>query len=180
LSGAPNAPPVTIKLELGVGLQHGPSAFARIGGAGSVYEVDSSILAELSVDPLFYRARLLRDLPAGAQITHVKLTDNVTKAVIFDQAISSDPKDAALQPLRKDLQTLRAKKFVLGTFSPTVKIEGEDRPWKYLLEATATPAGGTGGAQASLTSIFLSERVGGTTQYAGSPEFSAIWKSSSR
>jgi Domain of unknown function (DUF4340) len=176
---APPAPPRTLKLELGVGNAGGTSVYARAGGAGSVYEVDAEILRETPVQPLAYRDHLLRELPAGAQITALRLTDAATKAVLFERQITAATgKDDPLQVLLEQLSVLRAKAFVADQFTPTVNVAGEERPWKYQLDATITLGGGAAGPQTSTTTLFFSERTGGTTQLAGSasPEFSGVWE----
>jgi hypothetical protein len=176
LAGSPGAAAQSLKLELGTGAQRGPNVYARLGGSGSVYQVDAEILRELPVLPLVYRDRLLRELPAGAQITHLKLTEVASKAVIFDQAISADTKGDAVQKLLEQLRTLRAKDFISDQFTPTFSVAGEERPWKYQLEATIALVGGTAGAQTSTTLLSVSDRIGGTVQYAGSAEFGAVWQ----
>jgi len=57
-----------------------------------------------------------------------------------------------------------------------VTVAGEERPWHYRLEATATLVGGAG-EQTSVTTLFLTGRVGGDQQLAGSPanEFNAVF-----
>lgn len=179
LAHAPNTPPRTIKLELAVGSAGGENVYARVGGAGSVYAVDAEILRETPVQPLVYRDHLLRELPAGAQVTAVRLVDATSKAVIFERQVSAaTAKEAALQRLLEQLGVLRAKAFVSDQFTPTVNVAGEERPWKYQLDATITLGGGAAGPQTGTTTLFFSERAGGTTQFAGSasPEFGGVWE----
>ncbi len=179
LAHAPTAAARTIKLELGTGTVGGVSAYAQVGGAGTVYEVDSEILRETPVDPLGYRDRLLRELPAGAQITSLRLTDITTKAVLFERNISAaTAKEDAVQTLVGQLTVLRAKAFVSDQFGPNVTVDGDVRPWKYQLDATITLVSGAAGPQTSTTTLFLTDRLGGTRQLAGSPspEFGGVWE----
>jgi hypothetical protein len=178
LAHAPSAAARTIKLELGAGNAGGSSAFARVGGSGSVYEVDPEILRETPVDPLGYRDRLLRELPPGAQITALRLTDITSKAVLFERQISPTAKDDAVKTLVGQLAVLRAKAFVSDQFVPNVMADGEVRPWKYQLDATITLVSGAAGPQTSTTTLFLTDRLGGNRQLAGSssPEFNGVWE----
>ena len=64
---------------------------------------------------------------------------------------------------------------MLDSFPPTVDIAGQARPWRYSLEATLSLVGGTGIQTAPYT-LFFTERTGGGTQLAGSPEFNAVFE----
>jgi len=57
-----------------------------------------------------------------------------------------------------------------------VNVGGDDRPWRYRLDATISLVGGSAD-QTSTTSLFLSPRVGGNRQLAGSPsnEFNVVF-----
>ncbi|HXB03087.1 MAG TPA: DUF4340 domain-containing protein [Opitutaceae bacterium] len=183
-----STPPSTLTVQLGLGSD--ASVYARISGVDSVYAVDPSILAATPVATRAYRDRLLRDLPAGAKITGLKLTRLADKTVLFekslavsadntkpatwDAVLASEPADrrAALQALLAALRTLRAKDFVLDEFPSTVPVGGENRPWSYQLDTTISLAAASG-APATTTTTLLSftERISGGTQLAGSPEF---------
>jgi len=183
-----NTPPPALTLQLGLGSD--ASVYAKISGVNSVYAVDPSILAATPVVTRAYRDRLLRDLPAGAKITGLKLTRLADKTVLFekslaapadttkpatwDSALASEPDDhrAALQALLAALRTLRAKEFVLDEFPSTVPVGGENRPWSYQLDTTISLAAASGApATTATTQLFFTERISGGTQLAGSPEF---------
>jgi len=187
-STALNTPPPALTLQLGLGSD--ASVYARISGIDSVYAVDPSILAATPIVTHAYRDRLLRDLPAGAKITGLKLTRLADKTVLFeksftapadnakpatwDAALAFEPADrrAALQALLAALRTLRAKDFVLDEFPSTVPVGGENRPWSYQLDTTISLAAASGTpATTTTTQIFFTERISGGTQLAGSPEF---------
>jgi hypothetical protein len=187
-STALNTPPPALTLQLGLAAD--ASVYARISGADSVYAVDSSILAATPVITRAYRDRLLRDLPAGAKITGLKLTRLADKTVLFekslaapadntkpatwDAVLAAEPADrrAALQALLAALHTLRAKDFVLDEFPSTVPAGGANRPWGYQLDTTISLAAASGApATTTTTQLFFTERISGDTQLAGSPEF---------
>lgn len=135
----------------------------------------------------YYRNRLLRELPAGARITGLSLTDATARTEIFARQLAggetwaqalakeAEPRRTALLGLLDQLGNLRAKDFVLDSFPPTVEIGGEMRPWKYALEATLSLVGGTGG-QTDAIKLFFTERTGGGTQFAGSPGFNVVFE----
>ncbi len=177
LAGAPNVPPATITLRIGVNADRTQSC-ARVGDGESVsvYRVDPAI-SDVPVRALDYRDRLLRELPAGAQITGLRLLDAATNAVIFERQISAPlTKDDPQQALLAQLRTLRAARFVEDHYTATVRVAGEEHPWKYQLEMTIALVGGPAAAQAGTTRLSLSERLGGTTQLAGAEEFGAVWE----
>jgi hypothetical protein len=189
-----NTPPRTLTLQLGLGTD--ASVYARIAGVNSVYAVDPSILSATPIVTRAYRDRLLRDLPAGAKITGLKLTRLADKSVVFEKSLAApadnakpatwdallatEPADrrAAFMTLKDAMQTLRAKDFVLDEFSATVPAGGENRPWSYRLDTTISLAAAASGAPATTTTtqLFFTERMGGSTQLAGSPEFGAVFE----
>jgi hypothetical protein len=196
-SGAPpaalNTQPPALTLQLGLGAD--ASVYARISGTDSVYAVDPSILAATPVVNRAYRDRLLRELPAGAKITGLKLTRLADKTVLvekslaapgdaagpatWDDVLAAEPADrrSALQTLLAALHTLRAKDFILDEFASTVPAGGENRPWSYQLDATIALAAASGApATTTTTQLFFTERVGGAIQLAGSREFGAVFE----
>jgi hypothetical protein len=177
--------PVPIALELGTDAKH--NVYARLGPSSnpgpSIYAVDAAILRELPVTPQAWRERLLRELPAGAHLTTLKLTDLASGKVVLDTTLNEagqPPAGTANAPaiatVVTQLRSLRAREFVPGQFADKVTVAGEERPWRYRLEATVTLVGGAG-EQTSVTTLFLTGRVGGDRQLAGSPakEYNAVF-----
>lgn len=176
----PGAAPQT--LQIGVAAQRDALAYARLAISPSIYAVDADILREMPVAPRAWRDRVLRDLPAGARITALKLIDLNDNKVLLDATIDSTghptestPGAPAVQAILAQLKTLRAKSFVQDQFVDKVVVGGDERPWRFRLDATITLTGGAG-EQTSTTSLFLSPRVGGDRQLAGSPEFNAVFE----
>jgi hypothetical protein len=164
--------------------------YAKLAGAPFVYVVAADILDETPVVPRLFRNHLLRELPAGARITGLKLTETVGGRLLFEKnlgdaaappswenALAGESADrkAAVLSLLEQLRELRARRFVADQFAPAVEVAGEMRPWKYTLAATLAFTSGTG-AQTATSTLFLSERTGGMTQLAGSPEFNVIFE----
>lgn len=178
----PGTPAVT--LQIGQPARRDGPAYAKLAEDVSVYAVDPEILRETPVAVRAWRERLLRDLPAGARITALQLTDLADKHVILDTAVDTNGQPAATVPvpdavpkILAGLRQLRAQEFVLDQFVDRVVAAGEERPWRYQLTATITLTGGAG-EQTSTTTLFLTPRLGGGRQLAGSPanEFNAVFE----
>jgi hypothetical protein len=168
--------PTPVRLLIGSGQDR--QTYARLASQENIYHVSDEILRNTPVDPLYYRQRLLRELPASTTISSLKLTDQFTDTVLFETALPL-PADTKLnreaaEALVTHLRSLRAKNFVAGTFTKTVFTAGEERGWKYRLDATLTPTGTD--ATAATSTLFLAERAGGGIQLAGSAEFNAVFE----
>lgn len=179
--------PATMTLQIGVGTQRGPRAYARLDKARYVYEVDADILRGTPVDALAWRDRRLRELPAGARITSVRLTEAANGREVLKRTLGKDDAGASVaganetpaqrdawQKLLAQLRSLRARDFVRDRFASRVPVLGEDRPWKYQLDVTVELTGGAT-TQTSTQTLFFSERVGGVTQLAGAADLDAIF-----
>ena len=184
---AAGSAPASVKLLIGVASEREGLAYAKLANEPFVYLVNPDILRETPVAVTYYRDRLLWELPAGARVTGLTLTDESAKTVVFshelagaetwEQALAGEPaaRRAALLGLIEQLRSLRAKSFVADSFAPTVEIGGEARPWKYSLAATLSLVGGSG-AQTETRKLFFAERTGGGTQLAGSPQFNVVFE----
>ena len=174
--------PSPAKLELGFDRDRRVLRARFVGGdATTIFEVRPEIVTDASLQPLAYRNRVLRELPAGARITRLRLIDEtVPDKPLLDQNLadaSAVPAAGNVADLLRQLQTLRADTFVTESFDPkAVRIDNTDRPWRYRLEADITLASGVGSSSTTTTTLFLSERTGGTVQYAGAEEFRAVWR----
>jgi hypothetical protein len=171
---------------LRLGTDNRGGVFARVGTAAdpgsSIYRVEVDLPRDFPVDAIAWRQRDLRELPASARIIAVKLTDLSTHETVFDTTGGSDKpaiaaRDAeAAQVVTAALRKLHAKRFVRDDFEEKLILGGEERPWRFQLEAVVSLPGGTGGEQTSTTALFLTERVGGGQQLAGSKEFEAVFE----
>lgn len=173
-----------IALQIGISTPRDEVAYARVAGNSSIYGVDAEILRDTPVVTRAWRDRLLRELPAGARITAVKLTDLAENSVLLDTSIdaSGQPVNSAassapaIHTVLSGLRSLRAQEFILDQFVDRVVVAGDERPWRYRLDATVTLVGGAG-EQTSTTTLYLTPRVGGERQLAGSPatEFNTVF-----
>ncbi len=187
VGGGVAAASAQLTLFLAVSGSSSGSVQARIDGQTFVYAVAGDTLNELPVAARLYREHTLRTLSEGAQITGLSLTATDGSASVYVHplatgetwatALATEPeaRRKAIETVLIQLRTLRAKQFVSDTFAPTTLVNGQPAPWKYKLDATLALGGGTG-AQTTTTSLFISERTGGGTQFAGSPELGVIFE----
>jgi hypothetical protein len=68
------------------------------------------------------------------------------------------------------LRELRAQAIVREDFPATTLVDGVEKPWAYILEATLEPAPPTGPLV-----LHFAERTGGSTQLAGSPALGLVF-----
>ena len=187
--GGPHATEaLTFTLQIGVSPDLPGVAFARVTNAPFVYQILPDILDETPALARHYRQRLLRELPEGARITGLALIDFATNAPVYsrqlaetdqnwDGALAAEPeaRRKALAALLAQLRVLRARNFTTDAFTPDHADTPQGaRPWKYRLEATLSFPGGNGAAQVSTSTLFLTERVSGTLQLAGTTEFGGV------
>lgn len=159
-------------LEIGLG-SAGGTVYARVGNQPYIYTVPADTLASIPVSPLVFRQRLLQQLPDGARIASLRVTDLQTKADLLDTHFTEAGKSA--EALRDALRTVRADLFIADGLPDELAVAGEIRPWKYRVEATIALTGGDG-TQSSKLVLLFTERLGGVTQFAGSPEFNVVFK----
>ena len=180
LTLAGTATPLTLQL----GTDSAGKVYARLANTSSIYGVDVDLRTDFLVTPRTWRDPQVREpLPAAARISALKLTDLLTNTAVLDLAFDADGKSKSeiqnpksVETVLAQLRSLRAKKFVQDTFTDKVTFAGEERAWKYKLEATISLPGGAGGEQTSVTSLLLTERGGGAQQLAGAKEADAVFE----
>ncbi|MFT3828251.1 MAG: DUF4340 domain-containing protein [Opitutaceae bacterium] len=186
----PTASAATVTLQLGTtrDLDGQPLTHARLADTQFVYLVRAGIIDELPVVARHFRLRTLRDLPPGARITGLSLRRLADNSTVFarelaagqtwETALAAEKPEvqAAVQQLLAELRTLRARDFVRDTFSTTLEVDGQPRPWAYQLDATIALSGaGEGSEQRVTSSLLLGEREGGSSQLVGSAEFNTVF-----
>lgn len=164
----------SISLQIGVSAQPDGRAYARVGDARYIYLVDSEILRETSVSPLHYRQRLLRELPEAAKIEELTIVDLQDNLPVFQTTVL-DNEDENIKALVAQLRALRAKRFVNDSFVDKVEVTGELQPWRYRLDTKISLPSSTA-EQTEISSLYLSPRLGGETQLAGSTDFDAVFE----
>lgn len=176
--------PSTLVLQIGVSPDRPGAAYARLTNSPFVYEILPDILDDTPTLARHFRLRALRRLPEGAQITSLSLVDLAGGDPIYSQklkegdknweaalAVEPEPVRNALGALIKELGNLRAARFTAETFSSDQAATPEgNRPWRYRLDYGITFAG----TPESPASLFLTERLGGSTLVAGTADFGGV------
>jgi len=172
----------TSTLEIGVSADRGPVAFARLDPAKYIYEVDAEILRRCPVDPKAWRDRTVRELPAGARIVSLRLTDLGSGKPILETALplaadSALPEERrqAVAALAAGLRSLRAKAYLADHYGDSVPAAGAQQPWKYRLDLGIALQSANGG-HTDNESILLTERLAGGVLAAGSAEYDAAFE----
>lgn len=179
--GLSGGEPSTIVLQVGLSPDRPGVAFARLTNPPFVYEIVPDILEDAPLLARHYRQRLLRKLPKDAQVTGVSLVDLETGAAVFERRLKEGEKDwtaavaaepeatrPTLRALVDELATLRADRFTADGFAPDRADTPEgNRPWRYRLDYSILFPG----APEAPASLFLTERLGGSTLVAGTAEF---------
>jgi len=180
--------PSTLTLQVGISPDKPGVAFARVTNAPFVYQILPDVLGETPAAARHYRQRLLRDLPEGARITGLTLTELATGTPLLAKAITetdrnwdaavaaeSETRRRAFAMLLPQLHTLRARHFTADAFNPDyADTPAGPRPWKYRLEVTLSFPGGNAAAANTSSTLFLTDRLGGTTLLAGTTEFGGV------
>jgi hypothetical protein len=172
-----NSAPSERELEIGRGGQRDSYVYARVAKpqlSMSIYAVLPDILRRIPMAPSAWRERTLAALPAAARITEVRLTEVAGGKVLLAWT-AGQPVRPGVDALLGELRLLRARTFAPGGFADTVKVDGEDRAWKYRLDAAIALPAGAGGESTSVRTLWLAERTGGDEQWAGSREFGVIF-----
>ncbi|MBL9216756.1 MAG: DUF4340 domain-containing protein [Opitutaceae bacterium] len=179
--------PSTLTLRVGTSPDKPGEAFAVVTNAPFVYQIVPDLLDDTPSAALAYRLRLLRELPDGARITGLRLVELAGGAEVFgvtnDTALTPESLSGAnlspaarqaLGALLGQLRTLSARRFTAETFSAEQADTADGpRPWKYRLDLTVAFAGGNGGGNGT-SSLFLTDRLGGSTLLAGTADFGGV------
>ncbi len=178
--------PSMLALQIGVSPDKKDIAYARAAPSSLfVYQIVPDLLEDAPVVARYYRQRLLRELPEGAVVQGLTLTEEGSNALIYggqlsetqttwDQVVVNEPeaRRKAIGAVLTQLHSLRAKRFTADSFiADHADTPQGPRPWKYRLDLKVAYAGGNGSAQTSTSTLFLTERLGGNTQLAGTAEF---------
>ncbi|MSU66548.1 MAG: DUF4340 domain-containing protein [Opitutus sp.] len=186
LTMASSATPV--RLLLGTEASTPRTISARVGTpadpGASIYTVKIDFPRELPIAVNAWRDRSLREpLPQGAHFSALRVTDLESRQLVSDTTFNTagepaapprDPK--AVQEVLTQLRTLRAKSILPGGFADKVTLTGDERPWRYQLDATLSLPAGSGGEQTSTVTLYLTERIGGTQQYGGARDLDVIFE----
>lgn len=185
-------------LTIGGPIVPGTPYHAKLDDSPTVFSIAPGILDSLSVTPSAYRRRAIFPLPAGARVTSLKITDLATGKVLLDETKPDDVAawETLLEPRRKAEReevlalvalagNLRAERFVdekrapvpfseKYTYDEGVGLAPEG--WRYRFEWTVKLPAGTEGERVLKHTLYLTRRIGGMRQVAGSPEENLVFE----
>jgi hypothetical protein len=157
--------------------------YVKRADAPFVYEVPADIAALLNPTPLYFRSRELYSLPPAARLAGFSLirvadgatvaSASATEGKTIDEAIAATggEKAKALAVLAAFARGGRAHDFVTASIGSAMKTgDGREIPWAWRLEAKVEFPGGTQETATSVLATLFTERLGGTTQFGGSPQ----------
>ena len=159
--------------------------YAKIGSAKAatyIYEVEAEILDLIPTEALHYRTRILESQPSGAKVQALKLTHLKSGEVLVDHSIDPETENwevylkevenrTAILSLLKTALNFEVKTYLRDRFSDVFELGSEKtEPWTYRLDVTIYLPGGNENREKTLT-FFFTERMGGSLQGGGSPEF---------
>ena len=176
---AQSAAGTQLVLQVGLPTRRDGTAYARVANAPYVYLVAPDILRETAVDPGSWRERQLRALPAGAAISGLTITDLATGAPVLEWKpglVLDAARQSAVAGLVAGLRVLRARRFAPGEFTEKPVAGGEDRSWKYRVDAVFSLPGGAPAGRTGASSLWVADRTGGGEQWAGSREFNSVFQ----
>lgn len=174
--------PTSLTLEFALPGGADPAIYARVAGQPYLYALAPDALALIPVAPRVYRDRQLSRLSDATRVTRlvIKPAAPADAKALLDLTLPADRPLAealasetparrdAVTALLKSLRSLRAQSIVREDFPATTLVDGVEKPWSYVLEATLDPA------TAPLT-INLAERTGASTQLAGSATLGLVY-----
>lgn len=179
-----------IRLEIAAPIAPGFPYHAKIGNA--VYTIEPKIAEILSVQPCDFRERTIYHMPATAKLVSLKLTDisGDSEKTIYSEkcpedianwmaslALKTDVLSSETLALAKCVTALDAEVFLPDAFSPDFKYDyldsGVPETWRWRLEVEILPAASQ---KTELYVYYLTKRLGGTFQLAGSPEQNCIFR----
>ncbi len=155
--------------------------YAKRMAGSSVYLTSASILSQFPLSGLHYRERVAGSLPGGAVISKIRIRDLVNEQGVLEMQrgahdnwesalAEQDSTDAAaVKALLQAFRRFPVDRFVADEFTDPLQLDRQRTlPWAFLVEADVQLPGGED-KPPEARRYYLSERLGGTTQYAGSP-----------
>lgn len=186
----------TVTLTIAPAAEDDTPMHAKTGTA--IYSITPEILPVLSVHPSYFRNRTVYTLPAGGKIVSIRLfeLDGFRETAILDEKCPTgaenweetleknpEPFPQALAKLLHSVSTVTAESYLPEPFSrnfaDTQYLDmGVPEKWRYKIEIGVRLSDGeknTPGKTETLT-YYLTRRLGGTTQLAGSPAQNCIFR----
>lgn len=192
----PNGKTQTQTLTIAPAAEKNTPIHAQTGTA--IYSITPEILTSLDVHPSAFRDRNVYTLPAGGRIVSFKIfeIDNRNEKLLVEETcpgsvddwtasleVNPEPYSQTLAKLLRSTENVVAESYLPHPFSLDFK-ETEylgmnvPEPWRYKLEINVLLADGTKSTPGKIETrtYYLTRRLGGTTQIAGSPADNCIFR----
>tara|TARA_Y100001934_G_scaffold281968_1_gene393757 strand:+ start:4117 stop:5991 length:1875 start_codon:yes stop_codon:yes gene_type:complete len=161
------------------------TVYAKARNEPFVYAISKGLLEAIPLEQLHYRKRVLETLPQGASISLITLRDLEKNATLSELSMPERPLEEL--PLEDEIairtaelsgmiREFEVREYLPGSFQKEGSIQDNEQiAWRYELAAEIALPGGDSNVTESRTYLF-SERLGGTSQIGGTPDFDAIFK----
>jgi len=185
-------PDTSVKLivgDLAPGSSNSIQAYAKLESEPYIYTINQAFLEHFPAFPLHYRNRTVHQQPADARLVSITVRDLDSDTIVYTAALNevtpnwtqvaqaNEADKRSRDHLLKlvDLAgTIEARDYLVDSFMPQIQFGNRKITWKYTLDlqfALSGPAGET----TWTTTLWLSDRLGGTRALAGSEEFKVIF-----
>lgn len=149
-----------LRLRVGTLAAEEPQIYVDTDRSSTVYLVRPLILSDLSMDPLYYRDRLLRSLPDSATIENVRWSERSDP----DNPLRSFSAEETPEALRNFLVQTRVERYLNLPFSDPLRLDRTRRiPWQFALEMDFRSGSSS---ETSSIRFLMTERLGGNRQFA--------------
>ncbi|MGA1205466.1 MAG: DUF4340 domain-containing protein [Opitutales bacterium] len=163
----------TVELSIGGVNRENTQAllYARTNEMSSVFLLRPHVLANLPLNPMHYRERSLRSLPATAEVTRIVLIKRESGQEVLLDERSTPEAWASMMGYLRDVEVDR---YLRNPFADPLQLDTQTLvEWPFLLQATISyPQGGPVAQQEWI--FHLTSRLGGRAQYIGDADSGLI------
>lgn len=143
--------------------------YATTNEQASVFLLRPHVLGSIPLNPIYYRERTIRSVPETVEVTAMEIENLGNGAVM---GISREQHPLQWTTMQAYLRKVEVSSFIRSKFATPLQLSADRTlEWKYKLHGTLRyPAAAGGETREQKLTLYLSERVGGTTQYIGDAE----------
>ena len=134
----------------------------------SVFMLRPHILAGIPLDPMHYRERNIHTIPESGVVAGLVLRDRSSEKILLD-AEGETPEGSPADVLLDYFANMRVGRFLSEPFADPLPLDADFAiEWPYLAEVLVTYPS-TPSSEPEKFRLYLSPRLGGSTQYLGDP-----------
>ena len=135
--------------------------YANTNQSASVFLLRPHILASIPISPLHYREKTLHKLPESTEIESIQFIRQSTGEDLLKMEIAGD----LMETLEAYVKNIEIGRFHTRPFADPLPLGGnKTAPWEYQLVLRFNSS------SASKKVFYISDRIGGQTQYIGDPD----------